>query len=308
MALWLDRTQIRGTPPQYLARWLDNAVGQRDERTGDVKVFGGLGGLSVACFSGGVSIRGSFPRYFSGGNIYTLDRSDTEEAVNMLSEALHADVSAAFVSGLEFGTTFTVKHPVPEYLKRLGDMPRYVRTPFTPYTLYYMNRNREQRRELYFYDKRKEEEERGTVLPDSLRGANLLRCELRMSRRLRKQLRVSEVTARTLWDVNFYEMLKNKYQDMYASIRKRAQAGRLDGTVSTVRGAFDVFVSRLINRSSPEEAEAFIRELQEAGAFSDRKYYARLRKKIHEVSGVAGGFDVDGHVRELDEAFRSLNG
>ena len=84
-----------------------------DTQTGEcTQVSGTIGGVKVVMYPNGISIIGSLPKFYNQSNVFTLDRNKTEEALQMLSDALHLDLMAAIVTGVEFGTQFPMlKHP-----------------------------------------------------------------------------------------------------------------------------------------------------------------------------------------------------
>lgn len=199
---------------------LDEAKEQTNLNTGEVCIFGGLGGLKVSVYPNGLYFTGSLAKFLYPGNIYPLDRHSTAEAVEKLSDALHVDVGAARVTSLEFGTHFIMKHPVGAYLSRLGDMPRLMRLPTGADTLYYRAKGKHPAKKLCFYDKVAEAKVKGETVPGVFDGANLLRYEMRLDGRLPQQLGVPAVQASTLYESDFYRMLVRKWQAYYFSISK----------------------------------------------------------------------------------------
>lgn len=200
LKLWAART--RATPG--ITKFLDNAKDQIDHATGEVITFGSLEGLKVSIFTGGISIIGSLSKYLYPNNIYPLDRHSTAEAVEKLSDNLHLNISDAKITGLEFGTQFVMRHNPEDYLRRLGDMPRLQRYHFDVGTLYYKPKGKQQPKVFVFYDKKADAAVKGMTLPDGFNDANLLKYEMRYNQRLPQQLGVSEVTASTLSEKEFY--------------------------------------------------------------------------------------------------------
>lgn len=303
--LWLDRSVIGGEL-STIADYLTKATEQTDRQTGETKVFGCLEGLKVSVFCTGISIVGSLSKYLYGNNIYPLDRHTTKEAVGKLADALHTDVSKADVTGLEFGAVFLLSQRVPNYLERLGDMPKLVRLHFEENTLYYRTKAKAQPQTLAFYDKLAEQRQNGVKLPVGFEGQNLLKYELRLNRRLPKQLNVREVKASTLSEKPFYKMLLSLWQNKYFSISKQEQVKtNVMSEIKTVSDAFDVFVARLMAASNKDDVAGFIDELKEAKVFQDRNNYTRLRKKIQAVASKAGLMQTDELIKELDDAVKN---
>lgn len=306
LKLWIDRTDIGGAF-SFIPDYLTKATEQTDRQTGETKVFGCLEGLKVSVFCSGVSVIGSLSKYYYPNNIYPLDRHTAKEAIAKLSDALHADVSKANVTGLEFGTVLLLSHSVTEYLQRLGEMPYPLhRYHFEPETLYYRTNNKQQPVTYAFYDKIKEAKQDGLQIPVGFEGQNLLKYEIRLNRRLPKQLNVPEVKASTLYNRAFYKMLMQRWQDDYFSIKKQQQVKTdVMDKIQTVTDAYNVFVARLMAASNKDAVAGYIEELKENKVFKNRSDYNRLKNKIQEVASKAGLMVSDELIKELDDAIKN---
>ena len=303
--LWIDRT-MAGEQYPTIVNFLDEANTQVNHQTGEVKTFGSLEGLKVSIFGGGLSVVGSLPKYLYGSNVYPLDRHTTAQAIEKLSDTLHLQAGEASVTGLEFGTNFLMKHQVTAYLSKLGGMPRLARYHFDPSTLYFKGVGKQQPKVFAFYDKLGDARARGMEYPENLKGANLLRYEMRLNGRLPKQLGVPEVKASTMCQLPFYRMMVKRYQDGYFSISKLNQIKtNVMYEIKTVTDAFNVFVARLINQTDQTQIGGFLDELKDAGVFDDRKNYTRLKNKIQEVATKANITISDELMRELDDEIRN---
>jgi hypothetical protein len=303
--LWIDRV-IVGEQYPTIANYLDSAKQETDLQTGEVKTFGNLEGLKVSIFVGGLSVVGSLPKYLYGSNVYPLDRHTTAQAIEKMGDALHIPIGQAAVTGVEFGTNFLMKHQIQDYLAKLGNMPRLSRYHFEPSTLYYKGTGKQQPKVFAFYDKMADATAKGMEYPDDMKGANLLKYEMRLNGRLPQQLGVPEVTASTLTQTPFYRMMVKRYQDSYFSISKLYQVKtNVMSEIKTVSDAFNVFVARLISQTGQTQIGGFLDELKEAGVFDDRKNYSRLKKKIQEVATKANITVSDELMRELDDGIRN---
>ena len=303
--LWIDRAII-GEQYHYIAYRLDEAKEQTDLKTGEVKTFGSLEGLKVSIFVGGVSIVGSLPKYLYGSNVYPLDRHTTVQAIEKMGDALHIHIGEAAVTGIEFGTNFLMMHKVQDYLAKLGSMPRLNRYHFEPSTLYYKGTSKVQPKVFAFYDKIADATAKGMEYPEAMKGANLLKYEMRLNGRLPQQLGVPEVKASTLTETPFYRMVVKRYQDSYFSIAKLNQIKTdVMSEIKTPTDAFEVFVARLISETDPSKIDGFLDELKAAGVFADRKNYSRLKNKIQEVATKANITISDDLIKELDDEVKN---
>lgn len=303
--LWIDRV-IVGEQYPTIANYLDSAKQETDLQTGEVKTFGNLEGLKVSIFVGGLSVVGSLPKYLYGSNVYPLDRYTTAQAIEKMGDALHIPIGEATVTGVEFGTNFLMMHQVPDYLAKLGNMPRLSRYHFEPSTLYYKGTGKQQPKVFAFYDKMADATAKGMPYPKDMKGANLLKYEMRLNGRLPQQLGVPEVKASTLTETPFYRIMVKRYQDSYFSISKLYQVKtNVMSEIKTVSDAYDVFVARLISQTDQTQIGGFLDELREAAVFEDRKNYSRLKKKIQEVATKANITVSDELMKELDDEIRN---
>lgn len=299
--LWIDRAMVGEQYPS-IADYLENARQETDLETGEVKTFGYLDGLRVSVFVGGVSVVGSLAKFLFDSNVYPLDRHTTARAVEKISEQLHFDISEAIVTGVEFGTGFLMRHNVQDYLCKLGDMPRLQRYHFSPSALYFKGTGKQQPKVFAFYDKIADATAKGMPYPDNMKGANLLRYEMRLNGRLAQQIKWPKVTASTLSEPAFCRRMAELYKNYYFSVSKQNQLKQnAMSEIKTVSDAFNLFVARLIGQTNQSEIGGFLDELKEASVFPDRKNYSRLKKKIQEVATKGDITTTSDLIKELDD-------
>lgn len=290
-----------------ITRYLDNAKEQTDLKTGEVCAFGGFHGMRVDVYAGYVYIMGSLAKLMHGSNVYTLDRHTTGQAIEMLGDGLHVDLGNASVTELEFGQNFIVSRHVGEYLQRLGDMPRMTRGEFGKSSLYYMGKGKKKPLVLTFYDKKADALAKGMALPAGYDGVNLLRYEMRLKGRLPYRLGVPAVTASTLSERPFYDMMVRRYVDMYFSIKKVNKLIIEDMTkIKTAGDAFTMLVASLVRDGGKAYVDTFVERLKAEKVFDNRMEYTRLRKKIREVTEMSGGIAKEELVKELDDAVKNV--
>lgn len=301
--LWLPKSS---TTPD-ISQFLDNAKEQTNLTTGEVCTFGGLNGLKVTANMGYLSIIGSLSKLLYPNNIYPLDRHTTSQAIEKLSDILHLDMSLAKVIGLEFGCCFAMKHPINMYLHRLGEMPKLSKGYFNDHSLYYQSKGNPPAKVFVFYDKKAEAKEKKMEIPTGLRDANLLKYEMRLNGKLSRQLKVPEVTASTLSEMDFYRLLVKRYQDGYFAITKLKQVKtNVMSKIRTVSDARDVFFARLINQGGETQIADFLEELKLEKVFNDRKSYTRLKDRLLEVATKASITTSDELTKELDDAIKNV--
>jgi len=305
LRLWLDRV-IVGEQLPTIANYLERARQETDLQTGEVITYGNIEGLKVAIYTGGLSVVGSMPKFLYGSNVYPLNRHTIKEAIEKISDTLHIATEQASVTELEFGTNFLMKHPVPDYLSKLGTMPRLERVQVTPTSIRYEGRGKQHPKVFTFYDKLADAASKGMDYPEDMKGQNLLRYEIKLSGRLPQQLSVPEVTASTLSEKTFYRQLVKRYQDYYFTISKqnRVKTNAMS-EIKTVADAKEVLFARLINQIGQEQISEYLKELKQAGVFEDRKYYTRLKNQIQEIATKANITISDELIKELDDEVRN---
>ena len=305
--IWYDRP-IAGAEFPAIVNHLANVKVEADLHTGEERAFGYLEGLKVGIGSRGVWILGSLAKYLYGSNVLSLDRRATAEGMEKLSDELDLPINEARVLSMEFGTNFLMRHNVPDYLERLGSMPRMSRGTFDDGSLYYQGKGKAKKRPkvLTFYDKGAEAERDGAVYPEHLKGQNLLRYEMRLNERLPQRFNVPMVKASTLSEKAFYRGVMRMYQDNYFAIRKTPQiiSNAMD-EIKTVGDAFELFVARLIIQTGEAQIGDYLKELKEANVFPDRKNYSRVKKKIQEVATKGNITISDELIKELDDEVKN---
>lgn len=305
---WIDRIEIGEEIFQSLPNSLTKAKDNTDRETGETKITGYLANLRVMINESGMSVQGSLSRFFyydeengKRGNLYPLNRHDTQKAIEMLSLKLGGvTMQKAKVRALEFGAWMPVKFPVAEYLKRCGGYPRLERFQFKAETLYYRHRGKNQPKTLCLYDKRADARAKGYELPQGFEDYYLLKYELRLKGSIGKQLKWGEVTGETLYDRGFYKRLTNTYQQEFAKIVKLPQPNsRISESIKSVGDGVEVLLSRLIRKSGVELIDSYIDELKSQNAFAERANYSRLRKKLTAIASKTSTGD-DALIREME--------
>ncbi|KAA6321755.1 hypothetical protein EZS27_028636, partial [termite gut metagenome] len=180
-------------------------------------VSGSLNGYKITVTENGVNIRdGSLCKYHLGDNFQTLGRSDTQRAIEKLSDTLHLPINEATVTRLDIAQNFIVKHPLSVYLNHLGELRHGKRSICADSSLYYyLNKG-----VLIFYDKVKEQKAKGQPIPEIYTGRHTLRYEQRYRKRLPVALGVEQVTGAMLYDEAFYINVVNRWKESYKAIKK----------------------------------------------------------------------------------------
>ena len=183
---------------------------------GEQVITGNVGGLKVSINRHQIKVKdGSLCKWHLGDNFKTMGRSDTQRAIERLSDTLHLPMNRATITRIDIAQNIIVKHPTIVYLNHLG-LLRYAKRLQEPNGLYYHRENER----LCFYDKNREQRAKKEVIPELYRNRNVLRYEQRYTKRLPNILKVNQVTADLLYDEAFYVDLIKRWRWAYKEIDK----------------------------------------------------------------------------------------
>lgn len=276
--LWLD--SCNAPPPSDLLQYLQGVTESKSEMRG-YRIRGNANNYAVTAGNAGVSLHGSLAKYLFGENISQLTRATTQEAVEKLSDHLHADIGTAKVLRLDVAATIQTDHAPADYLLKLGEKRYFSRVHATAGSLYY---NTEARR-LEFYDKTREAKRNGMQIPTALQGANLLRYEYRLLHRLQHLLKTATPpTAADLYKADLYYSLVQMWRNEFTTINKLNDYFMIDNA-NTPKEAKDLLLATLLQQTNdPQQLiDALICQLKNANKFADRKAYSRLKSDLQNL-------------------------
>ena len=259
---------------------------------------GKIDGLRVTVTPDSLRIKdGSLCKWFLGDNFQTMQRADTKQAIEKLSDILSLPMDQATVTRIDVAQNFIVKHPPLVYFNHLGEYAKSRRLE-QPDGLYYSNNNGL----LVFYNKTKEQQDKNQPIPELYQGRNTLRYEQRYKRRLGKTFGVDRVTAACLYDEAFYKGIIDRWRDAYQSIKKVNDIQlRFEG-MKTKKDLYRYGVLSLVTMSGGERAMlSQITEAQRMGELSSKQAFD-LRAAIAEACKTKDGLTVQSDViTELDQ-------
>ncbi|MDR0733415.1 MAG: hypothetical protein LBF08_05070 [Dysgonamonadaceae bacterium] len=278
---WIDRTDISGSSTFDIVPRLSEITERQNEKSG-YSCTGKILDYTVNVFENGISLHGSLSKSFFGDNLHTLTRKYTEEAIKKLSDCLNTDISRAKVTRMDVSTILPTKKPPADYYVCLGQKPYFERLQATQDTLYYNNHQRQ----ISFYDKTKEAKVKGTQIPAILQNRNLLRYELRFTKRLNKQFN-TDLTATKLYDKDFYRPVIKSWYDEFKTINKLKKQSFMTDNITTPKEAQAALFAHLLQQSGQSTIDDFLSELKARNVFSDRKYYTRLKTDLNKMIAVS---------------------
>lgn len=263
---------------------------------GLVYLSGYLHNYKVNISETGMSLKGSLAKYYLGDNLHTLTRSDSQRAIEKLSDEVRLPVNRAKVTRIDIAQNFLMRHEPKLYYSFLGASQYYKRIE-QPDSLYYNNGMRTK----LFYDKRAEAKAKGLNLPDVLTGQNCLRYEMRFSKRLPKQFNRSEVTAGILTDELFYMMAVKKWHQEYNSIQKLREINLNFDNMKTPKDFFRQLQLFAVHKIGQDKLLQTIDQMRLQGTFDKPEYYSRLRKELKQLCNTPEQTTSSELITELDK-------
>jgi hypothetical protein len=262
----------------------------------DYRYTGKIGDYSVSVYENGVSLKGSLSKNLFGDNLHTLTRRSTKQAIEDLSDRLHADINAAKVTRLDVSTVIPAKRPPSDYYAYLGQKPYFERLQSTPDTLYYNSHQRQ----IVFYDKAGEASAKGVQIPVIWQNSYLLRYELRYIKYLNRQLKV-DLTAAKLYETEFYRSVIWGWYNEFKTIHKLKKQSFMIDNVNSRKEAKEALFAYLLQEAGQGIIDEFLSDLKAQRKFSSRSDYTKLKDDLNKII-VAKNGNKSELIQELETA------
>jgi len=290
---WINRCDISKGKTFEVLPYLSEITERQNEQ--GYSCTGKLKNYSVCVSDNGISMKGSLAKNHFGDNIHTLTRKDAQRAIEELSDRLHIDINVAKVTRLDISTVLYTKYPPADYYPYLGQKPYFERLQSTPDTLYYNNHQKQ----IVFYDKKKEATDKGVQIPEILKNANLLRYELRYTKRINKQLN-ADVTAGKLYVRPFYDSLIENWYKELKEIQKLKKQSFMIENITTPKAAKEALFAHLLRQAGQSTVDEFMSALREANKFKEKQRYYELKTDLNKMLSVSEFHEKDEMMREIE--------
>lgn len=236
-------------------------------------VSGNLEQLKVTANPFGVWVSNSLCKYWHGENITELSLTDTKAAIEKLSDSLNLPMDRAAVYRLDFGHNIQMQYAISHYLPTLTHSGRYHRLE-QPQSVYYKLKERE----LIFYDKTAEAKTKGIEAK-----ANLLRYEVRLQKKVARQLKKPTITANQLCSPELNNYLNKYWKDQYNRIKKAEISNAIMNPDKMTPAIFMQYLaSEGLQGMGLNNAYQIIKDYQKDGKLS-AKNACVIRQKIKEI-------------------------
>ena len=146
-------------------------------------------------------------------------------------------------------------------------------------------------------------------IPTAFSDANLLRAELCLDKKIAKQLRVPEAKAHSLYERDFYQAIKAKFLDCYASIAKLSSINIefTEGEITPKEGLYAILGYALALLGDGQEIlNKAITQMKAEGRLKGKNDLCRLRQMATKALTMAKRGEENPLLRELNDCFVNL--
>ena len=273
----------------------------RIKPTGEYSHHGNLENMKVHVYPRCLRVEGSLSKYLNGNNLERFSRKQTEEAIEKLSDSLKLPFKNAKVNRVDLAENFILKRPVSEYMSLMGQAPYFTKRPYSNNGLYYTNC----RRTIIFYNKVREyqDKKQANLIPEVYKNRNVLRYELRFTKRLKQQFQ-SEVKAADLYNEDFYINIINRWLSTYFDIKKIKTFKDEDFKMKAVKDLKEyVLTLSLMDEIRCNLVMNRLKQAKETGEMTDRTYY-RCKSEFNRLMANKKYFEPKDCILELDRKIK----
>jgi hypothetical protein len=294
--LWEAKNYLASLP-QYLAN-----VSEHKTDTGDFYLSGSLKNYKVNLNKEGVNLKGSLPKFYLNDNIKTLTRGDTERAFENMEDLLHVKLTNSKVYRFDIGVNLLTEKEPEHYFKFLGESKYYNRL-LQPKSLYYVNSNRTKA----FYNKIAEVKAKAGHIETAIKYRNLLRYELRFTRRLTRQLKTLEVNPALLTNEDFYikiiDRFYNEFQGIHKIFKLKMNLKKI-GRQPKENDFFNQLLILLINGVGQDTVLEMVEDMKKDNVYKSPVNYSRIKAKIKKLSKLPDLTEPPAEVEELEKKLK----
>ncbi|MCY0971043.1 phage/plasmid replication domain-containing protein [Chryseobacterium wangxinyae] len=201
---------------------LSNRKGVIDMGTGELKYSEGYYEcIKVRQFGDFIKIECSLPKLLKGENIFFLSYREILEALSIISRELNINIKNGTISRIDLFMDISTEYSAKKYFRYLGDSKHYkMRFIVAETSLYYKNIKS---REINFYDKIKELNNRKQYVPNEFLNKNITRVEVRYKTFL-KNILSRNLNVIDLYNPENFLKLIDCFINDYKSIHKENKA------------------------------------------------------------------------------------
>ena len=264
------------TIPQFLTDFTSDGISKFGRY-----INGYLDNLKISITSNRIKIYdSSICKYYLGDNFKTMGKGDTKRAIQKISDILHLPIELSNVTRIDFGQNIITKYPEKIYYPYLGEAQYYNRLEQNNGLYYNLQTGI---RQLIFYGKEYEQRVKRQPIPELYKNRNVIRFELRLKKQLKKQFKLTDLTAGLLYDEVFYNNLVLRWKNEYLAIQKiNSKLISMKPTGSKKEFSENLALYTILELGQPQILNK-IKEWQNIGQISKKQAYD-LRAFIKQLS------------------------
>ena len=297
----LTRNEVDVDFMEYALPYLKDKCSHIREESGVKSVSGYLGGLKFMVRANSIKLSsGSIRKLSHAHNIGAWGRQETKTAIVYLSERLQLPFEKARVSRLDFAGDLEMDIAPENYFSILQHSKGYEATRYPTGVLFKGGSS-----ELVFYDKVVEMKAKNQNIPRHFQSKHILRYEMRLKKRLNRQLKVQDVRASDLYQPQFYDSLLVLWQEKYHQVLK-AEAPSLPLALNgSVKGLLESLASVGLSKFGINKVFSTIKTLQEGGQITNKQAHD-LRQKLGILIDHSSKSQPSNLLKELDSKVLDL--
>ena len=246
-----------------------------------------------------LSVSGSLAKFHYRDNLQKLTRSETQKAIEKLSERLSVNLKPAKVQRLDLGANFIMNRPCSEYQSLLSEAPRMHRSTLSSQSnsLYFKNAQRT----IILYDKIEDCRRLKEEIPELFKGRNVLRYELRFMKDIPVQFKGQTITAETLYSELFYiEILKRWRESYFAISRNERFKMKEDIDIHKPQDLLKHFAAIGIQQLGTGKVLDMLDNSRQSGKLTKMQVH-RLKAKVNEITSTPELVEPNDCIKELDK-------
>ena len=269
-------------------------------QTEEAYVRGKLGRYRVIISEKGISLNGSLAKFYFDNNFEILTINNCKEALQMISDVLEVPLTKATISRIDLGGNIITDFNVESYYDFLSDL-RYYNRFRQSQSIYYQNGLRK----LVFYNKIAEAKNKNVSIPAQFENKNVLRYELRFTKKVKQQL-MKNLTAKELYNKEFYNLLLHKWLDNYTKIQKANVIVPNIQSIKNCKDFRDYLMLLGLQSKGLQGILSDIKFLKQNNALKKIEYNSRLKRFVKSLESRNKHTYSSVYVKELDAKVKAI--
>jgi len=254
-----------------------------------------------------LSFYGSLTKLYYGNNIQYLNRRDTLHAINLLSKKIGVPIKGAVLTRVDFGLNVELDYPVHQYTNSILSYPRMEWMRLSSSVTFF---TRYGSKSLIFYDKIKEtknnSKETYFLLSRDSRNKNVIRYELRFSKRIKNRFDVEQLKVRHLYKKRIRDEAKRHLLVNYNKVVKSSFGKNPTHLLNVHNGGLRFLSYHGIKAMGYNHFEQIISQFN-FGTKNDSSKRSKMKSTIKDIILIANENSLDSDlIGELDQKIYQL--